>query len=364
VRVLLVNDNAPGPGSGVEVHVQRVADALRAAGDTVEVFAGAVRHAGARKALDVWDPMARRALRRVADRFQPDVVHHHNVIRELSVSVLGVPPGVAQVLTVHDYRLLRAHEGPEAEQRRSPLLAVKAVKGVLDRAVVRRRIDIVVAVSAALEGSLRDAGFPRVRTVANFADPEPPGQALPPGDDVVYAGRLSPEKGLDVLIGAFASVAAAHPTACLRIAGEGPERPELERLAEARAPGRIVFHGMLGAAEVRELMRRARVVCAPSTRVTEGAPLVAIEALLTGRPVLGTESPAFRELLRDGDLGPIVPWGDGAALAAALDLLLADRALAQQIGDRARAVAEEVHTPAAAVAALHEVYAAAMELAA
>src|SRR3954469_7327249 len=175
MRVLLVNDRAPGPGSGVEVHVARVARALEDAGDTVEVFAGEVIHDGVAKVLDVWDPSARRKLAERARRFRPDVVHHHNVVRDLSVSVLCVPPDAAQVLTVHDYRLVQAHEGSEGSQGSSisyPMLWAKSVKGVLDRAVVRRQIDVGIAVSRALGARLDAARLPRVTTVENFADPE------------------------------------------------------------------------------------------------------------------------------------------------------------------------------------------------
>src|SRR2546426_7331529 len=100
MRVLLVNDRSPVAGSGVEVHLGVLAGALEVAGDTVEMFAGEIVHRGPARLLDVWDPWARRALRRMAQGFQPDVVHHHNVVRELSVSVLGVPQHAACVLSV------------------------------------------------------------------------------------------------------------------------------------------------------------------------------------------------------------------------------------------------------------------------
>src|SRR5579872_621042 len=103
MRVLMVNDVAIESGWGAEAHLARLANGLRAAGDTVEVFAGERVHTGATRALDVWDPIARRELAERARRFQPDVIHHHNVLRELSVSVLGVPAGTPTVMTVHEH---------------------------------------------------------------------------------------------------------------------------------------------------------------------------------------------------------------------------------------------------------------------
>ncbi|MEY2432516.1 MAG: hypothetical protein QOC92_2241, partial [Acidimicrobiaceae bacterium] len=272
MRVLLVNDHAPGPGSGTEVHVARVASALREAGDEVAVFAGEVVHRGPAKVRDVWDPVARRKLATVARRFQPDVVHHHNVVRELSVSVLGIPRSVAQVLTVHDYRMLRANEGPAGSSTLGPMLWAKSVKGKLDRAIVRRRVDVVIAVSSGLAEGLREAGLPRVTTVENFADPEPCWTA-PTGDELLCAGRLSNEKGLDVLIEAFAAVIRGGTAARLRVVGTGPAEATLRALAARLAPGRVVFEGLVSESRVRELMRAARAVCVPSN-VNEGAGLV------------------------------------------------------------------------------------------
>ena len=366
MRVLLVNDRAPGPGSGVEMHVARVARALEDAGDTVDVFGGEVTHEGIGKALDLWDPAARRKLADRARHFRPDVVHHHNVIRELSVSVLGVPPTVAQVLTVHDYRLVQAHEGSEGSQGTSisyPMLWAKSAKGVLDRAVVRRRVDGVVAVSRALGDRLEAARLPRVTTVENFADPEP-SWTPPGGTDLLFAGRLSEEKGLDVLIEAFADVVASGTPGQLRLAGSGPAEDALRALAARVAPGRVVFEGLVSEQRVRELMRASRAVCAVSTRLTEGAPLVAIEALLVGRPVVATDSPAFRDLLerREGRLGLIVAPGDRSALAAALTRVLSDDDYVAETGRLAHEVAARVHTPEHAVADLHRVYERAIEL--
>jgi len=110
-------------------------------------------------------------------------------------------------------------------------------------------------------------------------------------------------------------------------------------------------------------MRASRAVCAVSTRLTEGAPLVAIEALLVGRPVIATDSPAFRYLLDrpDGRLGTIVAPGDRGALSDAIERVLTDDAYVRTTGKRAYDVAARVHTPQHAVAELHTVYERAIE---
>jgi len=112
LRILFVNDRSPVGGSGAEIHLARLADALRAAGHEVRLFAGNVVHSGVGRVLDVWDPGARRRLRALVESFRPDVVHYHNVTRELSGSVLGVAGSAARVLTIHDPRILGVPDGP------------------------------------------------------------------------------------------------------------------------------------------------------------------------------------------------------------------------------------------------------------
>jgi glycosyltransferase involved in cell wall biosynthesis len=350
VRVLLVNDLAPGPGSGAEVYVDRLAQGLEAAGDTVELFAGEVEHRGARRLLDLWDPFARRQLEERAARFRPDVVHCHNVLNELSAAVLGVPADVASVLTVHDSRIA----GAFIEGRTSPAEAIRGVKNRVARAVARRRVDLVVAVSQELATRLTGVGFPRVRVVPVFA-PAPRGEPPALGDDVVFAGQLISAKGVHVLVDAFARIADRHPGSRLRLAGDGPQRTELDDLAQRLAPGRIELPGLLDADDVRSLVAGARVVCDPALTV-DGSRTLIVEAQLMGRPVVASDRPGPRELLGDGDAGLIVPGGDAAALAAALDRLLTDRDLAVRLGDAGRRRAQE-NTLEHGVAAMHAIYA-------
>lgn len=331
MRVLLLDDYPVEHGGGAEVHVGRLADVLREAGDDVLVHAP-TPHRGARKLLDLWDPFHRRTVRRLVHQFRPDVVHVHNFQRELSASVLGVGE-VPWVLTAHDYRLLRADEGPAGDAA-GVLRRVKDAKARFERRHVRRRVDAVIAVSDHLADELRAAGLPEVRRLDCFAA-DPDGIPGPPGHDVVFVGQLIPAKGVVDLVEAFATIAADHPGVRLRIAGTGEQEPDLRALAADRVGDQIVFEGRLDDAGVRALMAEAAVVAVPSTRTTEGAPIVAMEAMLSGRPVVVTDSPAFRLLVDDGVHGAIVPIGDRPALAAALAAVLDDPARATAMGGAA-----------------------------
>jgi glycosyltransferase involved in cell wall biosynthesis len=334
-------------------------EGLRAAGDDVDVFAGEVRHEGAARALDAWDPFARRALaRRVADH-QPDVIHFHHVIRELSASVFGVAPDVPKVLTVHDFRLL----GQSDHTGRPVLDRLQREKSRLDRAVARRRVDRFIAVSVPLADALRSAGFDGVVHLPNFAptpttaDPE----ATPPSaqHDVVFAGRLTPDKGVHELVEAFVSdLAVRHPDSNLVFAGTGPELEALERTAARVEGGRVRVLGPLPPDAVASLFRRARVVAIPSipSLRPEGFPMVAAEAALAGRPVVVGDDPGLRAFVEHTGNGVAVHCEDPSALAAALDRYLADGDLADRDGAAGHAVAMSEYTVEAVVARVRSLY--------
>ncbi|MBV9412270.1 MAG: glycosyltransferase family 4 protein [Acidimicrobiia bacterium] len=357
MRVLMVNDVAIESGWGAEAHLARLADGLRAAGDTVEVFAGERVHTGAARALDVWDPGARKELAERAARFQPDVIHHHNVLRELSVSVLGVPSGTPTVMTVHEHRLLGVLDEPV----RGPLGVAKLALASFQRRAVKQRVDVLIAVSVRLKQQLDAAGFAAVEPVPQFADPPPDGLTIVPvssSHDVVMAGNLKVDKGVRELTEAFAEVASRHDEARLVVAGEGPEEPVLRAAQDRLGANRVQLLGKLPRPEVQALFARARVVAAPAIPGIrpEGAGTTPIEAALVGRPVIVSDDPGHSEFVDQSGGGLVVAAGSVPALSEALDTLLSDGELAQRLGDNARRFAEENRTTSAIVPAVQAAY--------
>ncbi len=156
---------------------------------------------------------------------------------------------------------------------------------------------------------------------------------------VLFVGRLVYYKGLDVLVRAGRTL--AWPVV---LAGDGPERPRLESLAdELGVRERVRFLGHVPDFELRALVMAARCVVLPSTSVGEAFGQTLVEAALMGRPAVATSLPTGVPWVNlDGVTGINVPPNDAAALAAALAMLCGDDALASRLGEaaRARALAE------------------------
>jgi glycogen(starch) synthase len=136
-------------------------------------------------------------------------------------------------------------------------------------------------------------------------------------------GRLVPQKGFDVLVAAFARIAADHPDLDLVIAGEGTEGDALAAQVAAAGLGtRVDLIGGVAAAEAFRLFRGCAGFVLPSRHEPQG--IVVIEAMAAGAPVLATRVGGVPETVRDGVNGLLTPAGDAAAMAASLRVLLDD----------------------------------------
>jgi len=154
---------------------------------------------------------------------------------------------------------------------------------------------------------------------------------------VVGLGRFVPVKGFDVLITALPTLAAAVPSTCVLLVGDGPERVALE--AQAGRLGvrdRLRFTGVTP--DIAVCLAAADVLAAPSRN--EGMGRALVEGMALGLPVVGSEIGGIPAVIADGETGWLVPPGDAAALAEALVELGRDAALCAKLGAAAAARAE------------------------
>ncbi len=158
------------------------------------------------------------------------------------------------------------------------------------------------------------------------------------GGQLLFAGAITPLKGVHQLIAAFAALIPQHADASLLIAG--PETDEAyasglrDRFAEIIAGGQLAFVGSLPQPELAERMRQATALVLPS--LSEGLPRVVIEAMSTGTPVVATRVGGIPELIQDGVTGWLVPPGDERALAERLAWVFQHKGEVGSAGERAR----------------------------
>jgi glycosyltransferase involved in cell wall biosynthesis len=176
--------------------------------------------------------------------------------------------------------------------------------------------------------SLRSAREPReVSALGASAGASPPAGGLESARPyALVVGRLAPEKGVEVAIEACRLAGLG-----LVVAGDGPERARLERLA---GDGNVCFAGRVDEAELARLRAGARIALVPS-RSAETFGIAAAEAMAAGLPVVGSRVGALPELLEEAALAPP---GDAAGLAAAIGRVLADPTAPRRARERARAV--------------------------
>jgi colanic acid/amylovoran biosynthesis glycosyltransferase len=160
--------------------------------------------------------------------------------------------------------------------------------------------------------------------------------AAPDSRMVVCVGRLCEQKGQMLLLDAAREMARRGEDFELVLAGDGEMRPELERLIDAYGlRGRVRITGWVSGEQVRELLVQARGLVLPS--FAEGLPVVIMEAMALGRPVISTLIAGIPELVRDGQEGWLVPAGDSDALVQAwCELNAAEDARLEAMGRSAR----------------------------
>jgi glycosyltransferase involved in cell wall biosynthesis len=230
-----------------------------------------------------------------------DLVHAHWLLTAAVARFAGRP----FVVTLHGSGSAGRFSDVELA-RRAPWL----VRALL------RPARVVICVSETVADSVRAAGVSGVVAIPNGV--RIPEEVGPPAEppEVLYVGRLSPEKNVDTLVEALGDLN-------LVVAGEGPLRDLVPQAL-----------GAVPHAEVERLLERASVLVAPCER--EGFGLAAAEAMAFGRPVVAAAGGALLELVADGETGLLVPPRSAPALRAAVLRLLADPDLRARLGVAAR----------------------------
>jgi phosphatidylinositol alpha-mannosyltransferase len=350
VRVALACPYAWDAPGGVQVHVRELSEHLRARGHDVVVIAPGTRPSTDTNVRIIGrpvripfngsvvpispDPRSRRTIRRGFEDFAPDVVHVHEPFSPSTGMFAALAATAPVVATFHAYA-----DRSVALAAFAPLLRP-----------VWNRLSVRLAVSnAAAQFAGRHFKGP-IRVVPNGLDIEPFRDAQPASlsgsPRLLFVGRLEPRKGFRFAVRAFRMLAEEFPESILVVAGDGPEKKAvLELPPEIRE--RVVMPGAVSRSDLPHYHAAADVFLAPNTG-GESFGMVLLEAMAAGLPVVASDIPGYREVLRHEVEGLLVPARDPAALAHAARRLLLDPALARSLGAAGRVRAERFAWPVVA----------------
>jgi glycosyltransferase involved in cell wall biosynthesis len=307
-----------------------------------------------------WSSRSAHEVADLCDGFRPDLIHVHNTFPLISPSLywLTARKRIPLIQTLHNFRLLC----PQAMLLRDGKVCEDCIGKLPWRAVTRKcyrdsvlqsavtagmlvahraagsyrdRVTNYIALNAFCRDKFIAGGLPaeRIRIKQNFTvcGGVPDWEKRAGG---VFIGRLSPEKGLAVLIDALSLLDGVS----IKVIGKGPLQDTVERAF------RHDYLGYQSRGRIAQLLREARYLVAPSTGI-ETFGLVAIEAFMCGTPVIASRQGGFRELVKEGVTGLLVDPTDAADLAAKIAWAESHPAEMLRMGRAARAEYEAKYTP-------------------
>lgn len=387
MRVLLLNDGST-PAGGAELQTLRLRELLGDAGHEVrllssraapeggtpkaEVVCAGTTHPKLRVAGQTYNPSAALALRRELHRFRPDVVHVRMMLTQLSPSVLPVLADVPAIWQIVYYKAICPRgtkllpDGSRCEVRAGTVcLANRCVtpqSWLLDMGQQRlwrrwaHHLDAVVTLSDTMRRRLAESGVAEVGVIPNGVRERPMRPALRQPPTVIYAGRLAVEKGVDLLLHAFAHVLDRVPRARLLVAGDGPQRAELEHLrTRLGLDASVRFLGHLDREDVERHADDAWVQAVPG-RWEEPLGNVTLEAMMRGSVPVVTNLGGPAEVVDHDETGTIVAADSPEELAAGITALLTDADHCEAMARRARAVAMDRFAERRVVARFEALY--------
>ena len=378
MRVLIVHNRYNVQG-GEDVAFEREVRLLRSFGHDVFAFSmsNANLRQGASAALTAlqlsYNVKSASKIRSIIADFSPDVVHAHNLFPQLSPSVLRVSKqlGLPTVMTVHNYRMICAGAQLLRDGRVCELCISKpSLVAIRDRcyrgsfvgsaslvtsiylnrrfALWEKWVDNFIALTKFAKAKLVEAGFNtnKISVKPNFVEPSENSRPQLKRN-FLFVGRLSREKGVRILLQAFAGI----PELSLNIIGHGED----ERLIREFSLPNVYFLGQLSQSEVQRHMSEAVALIVPSTWY-EGFPLVVIEAYACSLPVIAADIGSLTEVVEHGVTGLHFKVGDAGELERAVKYLESSHVLRAKLQAGAKARYLRDYTPEKNIRTLETIY--------
>lgn len=363
MKILMVNDYKEQI-AGTEVYMFTLMEGLKKNGHEVELFAtdtskqeyfSPTYNKSFTKYLKrLFDMRYYQAFKAMIHEFKPDIIHIHNIFNEITPSILYNLNHDAILMTVHDSRLI----SPVSQQTERTGKPCKekicegctncvGVKGylyeILKKKIYRKllkKISLYITPSKYLQSLLQEKHYLPVICLYN-------GISLLPFtkireiNQLLYAGRLTPEKGISHLLEAVKKLKENKENITLTIAGEGGYKEDLENMVEKLdIQKQVVFLGAVSSDKLEKLYKASTVILIPSI-YPDNLPTVGLEALSAGRPLIGSSIGGIPEIIQEGITGFLTKPGDSESIADLVKNLIHDKKTLEKMNSECRRYAEE-----------------------
>lgn len=310
----------------------------------------------------IYSSEAKKKILALVNETRPDVAHLHNIYHQITPSILPVlnRSGVPVIITLHDFKLVC----PNYRMYSSGVLCERCTRGAFYNALTRRclkdsfaasaiamveaylhavlrtyerNVSALIAPSRFMQTVITRSALNKIETFhlphpINISEYQP---EYKPGSYFVYFGRLTKEKGVSTLLRALSQIRSGR----LIVAGDGPERRNLEELAHRLGLHNVAFVGFRQGEALQRIVRNSLATVVPSEWY-ENSPFTIYESFALGKPVIASDIGGIPELVDHGQNGLLFPRGDVDALAERLSYLTDHPARASEMGRLARCKAE------------------------
>jgi glycosyltransferase involved in cell wall biosynthesis len=385
MRILHITDSYGFTG-GIQSYLKHVTCMMRELGHEIEIYSPPESRSTIRSHLTRWLSYSDYSqVKKLIARQRPDILHAHSVTMNISpLPFLAASESeIPVIMTVHDFNyacprkwMIYSDDGDVCKYGFSwrclisncisskngwaniPYHNLRWLKIALHRWMLKRYVQEFITPSNILgEWMRRSLAVEQVTHIPNFI----PGKrscntTLQNYNEILFIGRLSQEKGVDILLQAVVKVFSVVPDSKLTVVGDGPQKKELEELSQQLGIHKKVhFEGMVDNEKLTDYYLRASVCVIPSVWM-ENCPVSALEALAHGRPLVGSDIGGLPELIMDGETGFIVKPNDVDDLAGKLVQLLTDKKMLQDFSQASRERFLEYYTDVKHNEALTELY--------
>jgi len=364
MRILLVNDTDKEFG-GAEKYMFTLAKLLLENGHQVEIFGSQKFNTNLSYISRIYNISDCFRLTNLLKAFQPDIVHVHKINLALSPSILRVIKrfNIPVVMTVHDFHYvcpddwlidnkdLPCYHGfnvkcvfsncyrSKISWKYKGLRIYHVISLLLHRTLLKKYVDQFIVPSNSLAQMMRgNLCVKNVSFVPNIIWLNSNLCNTPISDckRLLFIGRLSKEKGAEYLINAMPKILECFPDTELTLIGKGPEEHTLKNMVRKLGIERNVrFRGFVSEDNLAESYLQAELVVVPSFWA-ENNPIVCLEAMAHGRPVIASNLFGLSELIDDEDIGTLFNPGDAVDLAHKIIAILSDFDKVQKMSANSR----------------------------